>query len=51
MWSAFKLGEIREFETILESPQDATVLKEIIQTYKTETESRRISGESRLVAG
>jgi len=46
LWSGFKLGEVREFETILENPQDATVLKEIIQTYKKETESRRYFDES-----
>jgi len=40
LWAAFKLGEVREFETILENPQDATVLREIIQIHKSEQISK-----------
>lgn len=37
VWSGFKLGEVKEFETLLEKPEDAAILREIIESYKKET--------------
>ena len=33
-YSGFKLGELRDFETLLENPSDAAIIKEIITTYQ-----------------
>lgn len=41
LWSGFKLGEVREFETLLESPEDATVLRELVQSHKNGVEYQR----------
>jgi hypothetical protein len=40
IWSGFKLGEVKEFETLLETPEDATILREIIESYKKETSKK-----------
>jgi hypothetical protein len=40
MLSGFKLGEVKEFQSLLDSPEDAAILNEIIQIYKEE--SRKI---------
>jgi hypothetical protein len=37
IWSGFKLGEVKEFETLRETPEDAAILREIIDSYKKET--------------
>ena len=33
-YSAFKLGEVREFDVLQSDPLDASILKEIIQAYR-----------------
>ena len=38
IWSGFKLGEAKEFETLLEEPGDVAVLREIIEYYKNALE-------------
>ncbi len=37
-YSGFKLGELREFENLLETPSDAAIIKEIITTYQENEE-------------
>lgn len=37
-YSGFKLGELREFENLLEDPSDAAIIKEIITTYQENEE-------------
>jgi hypothetical protein len=34
IWSGFKLGEAKEFETLLEQPGDVAILRELIETRK-----------------
>lgn len=41
-YSGFKLGEVREFENLLEDPKDATIIREIIKTYQ-EDQARKKS--------
>ena len=33
-YSGFKLGEIREFENLIEDPKDAEIIQEIIQEHR-----------------
>lgn len=35
-YSGFKLGELRDFENLIENPSDATIIKEIIDNYHEE---------------
>ena len=37
-YSGFKLGELREFENLLEKPSDAAIIKEIITHYQENEE-------------
>ena len=40
-YSGFKIGEVRNFENLLEDPKDATIIKEIIKSYQEEQKSNR----------
>jgi hypothetical protein len=41
VYSGFKLGEVREFENLLEDPKDATLIKEIIKNYQENKKSSK----------
>jgi len=40
-YSGFKLGELREFETLLEKPSDAAIIKEIITHYQEDEKNNQ----------
>ena len=42
-YSGFRLGEVREFENLLEDPKDATLIKEIIKNYQKDQMSKNES--------
>jgi hypothetical protein len=36
VYFGFRLGEVRDFESLLEVPKDATIIQEIIREYQEE---------------
>ena len=39
-YSGFRLGEVREFENLLEDPKDATIIKKIIKAYQDDQSNK-----------
>lgn len=40
-YSGFRLGEVRKFETLLEDPKDATIIKEMIKSYQEDQKGHK----------